>query len=882
VSRLADLTAEMDTLDFRFRFERQDVHLDVKAKFHPLSEEYVDQWPEVPPDELFVLDETTFRTLVWAEGMGYLLIVDEPLGRWHVFGPWELCLGPRRRFERRGDRGSGEFLKGKLLLDLRASASSTPKLDLDRLLDVVRASRTALHQLRAVPVRSQDDLPVIPRPTRRPSPPAVPPEPAGVVEADLVGEDANRDWAGLSASLVSAVRRRWGWREPTPVQRRAWPAVLAGRNVLVLAPTAGGKTEAALLALLDLHRRHGWGQGRPSILAISPLKALLDDQLDRWRRATALVDATAFAWHGDVGGDARRSFKDDPADALLTTPESLELLLSSSSHDEERLFAGLRAVVVDEVHAFVGTPRGAQLASLLERLGRFVDADLQRVGLSATVANPREVLGWLAGGSLRESEVVTGGSPMQGEDVSVRTYAGTEDSLAVIAGAAQGHRCLVFARSRRRAEELAHLLSVPVHHSSVSGEDRAQTLRRFRSGSIDTVIATAGLEMGMDIGDLDLVINDGAPTSPSSYLQRLGRTGRQAGSRRRLVFTTAEVDDLLLLLGVLARVRRSDLDPVDPRRGARLVLGQQALAATIQSFIADRHQLRETLRWSPTFAGLEVDIDLTIDHLLAGRWLHLDGGRLLLGPQGQARFGGPRGLSDLLATFSSHAGARVVTEDGRPIGTVDWDQVYGDGGEHRSRGLVLNGRAWAVVGVDRRQGVVTVRPGQQGTPPSWRGPMVEVQRATWEAVREVLAGTEVAVELDDRACQWLDAARAQWAPRLATPVREGGGATVIDSFCGLQVNGGVLSALGLGGKAEGATCEIPAPLPAVAERARRLLDDLDAVLDAEARRLAPRIRVNHPDLVAPAVRLAEAREHHVDGDGFGRFLALVSEASWPT
>jgi hypothetical protein len=168
VSHLADFTAELDALDFRFRFEGHDVHVDVKAKRQQLSGEFFEQWPEVPRDELFVLDETSFRTLVWTEGLGYLLVDDQPRGRWHVFGPWELCLGPRRRFERRGDRGGGEFVKGKLLLDLRTVAASGPELDIDQFLDVVRASRRALHQVPAVRIRSLGEFPVIPRAVVRP------------------------------------------------------------------------------------------------------------------------------------------------------------------------------------------------------------------------------------------------------------------------------------------------------------------------------------------------------------------------------------------------------------------------------------------------------------------------------------------------------------------------------------------------------------------------------------------------------------------------------------------------------------------------------------------------------------------------------------------
>lgn len=866
-------------LDFEFEFERATVHLDVKEKLRPLSDDYADYWPEVPRTELFILDEVAFRKLVWDEGMGYLLVHDGPNRRWAIFGPWELCLGPRRRLERPGDRGAGEFLKGKLLVDLRAAAITTDLLDVDALLEVVRRSRAALTKVRSVPIRTEGEVPVIPSlrpafgPDRRPDR-GRPPAPATAPPA------ADPTWSGLSPELVAALAARWGWRAPTPVQAAAFPGVLAGQNLLILAPTAGGKTEAALLPLLDLLRREGWRRG-PSILAINPLRALLDDQLTRWRRAGALVGATAFAWHGDVSSDERRAFKDDPADALLTTPESLENLLTSASHDEHRLFDALQAVVVDEVHAFVGTPRGAQLASLLERLDRFVGPDLQRIGLSATVGNPSEVLDWLRGGSLREHRVVSDGSPVQGEHVDIRTYGDAAEAIAVIGEAAAGERSLVFARSRKRAEELASGLGVAVHHSSVAAGRRASALADLASGRADCVVATAGLEMGIDVADLGLVIHDGAPSSPGSYLQRLGRAGRRT-QQRRLVFTTGEADDLLLILGVLARVRRHDIDALPPRRGARLVLGQQALAVAFQTFISDRHGLADTLLWSPVFAGLAADVEATIAHLLKHRWLRSDGERLVAGPEAQRRFGGPRGVAALLATFGCPEQARVVTEDGVAVGEVDWDRIDAHDTAGAAKDFTLAGRSWTVGLVDRGEGIVVVAPGGRSKPLSWRGPSLEVSRRTWEAVREVLAGTEVPVLMDHRATAWLERERLIWQERLRAPVQELEGATVIDSFAGVGAHQAVLTALELEGLPGGPTLDVRASRTEVGHRSTVLLDDLDTVLDAEARRQTATLPLRFPELTSPTVILAEAREFHVDADGIRRCLTLAAEGTWPS
>jgi len=871
ITHLADFTAEFDTPDFMFRFERETVRLEVKIKQQPLSQELRDLWPEVDEAQLAVVDEVSFRKLVWSEGLGYLLLHDQPGRRWCSFGPWELCLGPRRRYERREDKGNGEFLKGKLLIDLRAAAVTTAGLDLDAVLGIVRSSRAALHQVAALPLGGQGALPVVPQ-MRRPAS-AKPRAPAAVTAPSPGPEDRDPAWAGLSPELVGRVRSAWGWEHPTPVQTLAFPPVLAGRNVLVLGPTAGGKTEAALLPILDLWHEQGWSTGRPSILVVNPLKALLDDQLDRWRRGCALVGATAFAWHGDVSLEARHAFKDVPSDVLLTTPESLENLLASPAQDEQRIFGGLRAIVIDEVHAFAGAPRGAQLASLLERLDGFVGAAVQRVGLSATVGDPDRVLAWLSGGSLRDKTVVDAGPPMRGEEVAIRTYESLDEAAGVIAASTAGERSLVFTRSRRRAEELADRLRLPAYHSSIAAERRHEALRQLRSGEARSVVATSSLEMGIDVGDLDLVVHDGAPTTPASYLQRLGRAGRRSGNRR-MVFTTGEADDLLLILAVLLRTRRRDIGRVDPQRGARLVLGQQAVSLAMQQLASDRDGLRNTLRWSAVFSGLEHEIDATIDHLVASGFLREVAGSIVLGREGQRRFGGSRGLVSLLATFSGNVGVRVVGPGDTPVGNIDWQQAK------VGRDLLLAGRPWRVTSVDRDGGQVSVEPSGAGRPLSWRGPSLEVERPTWEALREILQGTDVPVEIDERGLGWLQDARRRWEPRLRHPVRATRTGTAVDAFAGERVHRSVLAILEADGPVDGSGFVVDVGPKELAARSAAALIDLEPVLQQDAVRQAPALLTANADLIAPSVLLAEVRAFEVDEPGIRSVLTLLT--TWPS
>ena len=244
-----------------------------------------------------------------------------------------------------------------------------------------------------------------------------------------------------------------GWAALRPVQELTVAAALAGANAVVLAPTAGGKTEAALLPLLSETLRHDWPA--PSVLYLSPIKALLNNQIERLGRLYGLVGRRAAVWHGDVARTAKDRTLDDPPDCLLTTPESVEGMLISPSVPRS-LWANLRAVVVDEAHAFAGDDRGWHLLALVQRLQRLAGRDLQRLGLSATVGNPDEVLAWLSAGSDRPRRLVrppdeSGPVP----DVTLDHVGSLDNAVRVVAALHRGEKRLVFCDSRSRVERVA-------------------------------------------------------------------------------------------------------------------------------------------------------------------------------------------------------------------------------------------------------------------------------------------------------------------------------------------------------------------------------------------------------------------------------------------
>jgi Lhr-like helicase len=185
-----------------------------------------------------------------------------------------------------------------------------------------------------------------------------------------------------------------GWRELRPFQDAVIPSILAGQHLIVLAPTAGGKTEAAFFPVVSRMLSEGWSG--LSVLYLCPIKALLNNLDIRLQRYCTLLGRRSSLWHGDVTTSSRRKILRDPPDVLLTTPESLEVMLVSPNVDARNLFVGLQVVIVDEIHAFAGDDRGWHLLSVLERAARLAGRELQRIGLSATVGNPETLVDWLA------------------------------------------------------------------------------------------------------------------------------------------------------------------------------------------------------------------------------------------------------------------------------------------------------------------------------------------------------------------------------------------------------------------------------------------------------------------------------------------------------
>lgn len=544
------------------------------------------------------------------------------------------------------------------------------------------------------------------------------------------------------------------WPTLRPLQKASTRPVLNGVDCLLLAPTAGGKTEAAILPLLSRMAAQGWSG--TSVLYICPLRALLNNLAPRLAEYAAWLGRSVALWHGDTAQPVRKRTQRDRPDILLTTPESLESMLVSTKVDTSRFFADVHAVVVDEVHAFAGDDRGWHLLHVIERIAHLAGGPPQRIGLSATVGNPSELLGWLQGAHTgRPRAVVAPAAPTLVSDVQLDHVGSVDGAATVISRLHRGEKRLVFVDSRRRAEELGAALrsreiDTYLSHSSLSSEERRRSEHAFAEARDCVIVATSTLELGIDVGDLDRVIQIGAPRTVASFLQRLGRTGRRQGNPRNCLFLALDHDQVLHALGLLLRWSQGWVEPVVPPPSPRHIVAQQFLALALQENTVGRATWPE---WWHGLTPMAADGPKIFEYLIDGGYLETDGGLAFIGPEAERRFG-RRHFSDLMAVFT--AAPEFVVLNGRDeIGSVGDDVLLADTAG-APRVLLLAGRAWLVTHVDwkRRRCFVesTDLPGRA----KWGGLSGGLSFDITRGMRDVLLGADLGtVGLSRRAASAL-------------------------------------------------------------------------------------------------------------------------------
>ncbi len=558
-----------------------------------------------------------------------------------------------------------------------------------------------------------------------------------------------------------------GWRELRPLQEQAIDPIVAGEHVLALAPTAGGKTEAAVFPLLSQILT----EPRPglSTLYLCPLKALLNNLHVRLEQYASFAGLRAGVWHGDIGSAPRRRIIEDPPEILLTTPESLEAMLLSVKTDHRSLFRNLRTVVIDEVHAFGGDDRGWHLLGVLERLSVIAGRDLQRIGLSATVGDPDRLLDWLVGSSTQPRRVVApdvGGSASPPE-ITIDHVGNTRNAAIVISRLHAGEKRLVFVDSRAGVESLAAELrgldiSTFVSHASLSVDERRRAEQAFAEARDCVIVSTSTLELGIDVGDLDRVIQIDSPSTVASFLQRLGRTGRRPGTARNMLFlTTGDGLPLLQTAGLMHLWSTGYVEPVEAPPLPLHLLAHQILALVIQEGQVGRNLWADQLGRLPVYADAIAcgDADQIIEHLVSTGMLIDDAGMLSIGPGGERSYGF-RHFMELTSVFTTPQ-TFVIRHGSNELGHLDPTALLTNDRSYAT--VLLAGRSWKITSIDWNRKFAWVEPSDKIGRSRWLGAGRALSAELCDAMRDVASGTDPAgTTLTERARAGMGEARSEF------------------------------------------------------------------------------------------------------------------------
>ncbi|MFN0131464.1 MAG: DEAD/DEAH box helicase [Phycisphaerales bacterium] len=606
--------------------------------------------------------------------------------------------------------------------------------------------------------------------------------------------------AGVQRQLYSM-----GWLELRAIQAKAIRAYVAtDADLLIMAETAGGKTEAAFLPVLSAISAEPIGSVRA--MYVGPLKALINDQFGRLEDLCTHLDVNVHRWHGDVSASQKAALVKEPSGVLLITPESLESLLINRTRHLGDLFGGLRAVVIDEVHAFLSGERGLHLASLLSRVRRYVRQDQRRprmLGLSATVGDPSAAQRYLNPSDPRHVSIITDDGP--GKEIKFRIHGyvkdtdgdeGAEDQVVVGADPATApdadlvtmqriaqdlaehcrtHSNLVFANAKGDIELYADMAneccrndglpeSFLVHHGSLAKEVREDTEATMKGGRAMTTVCSSTLEMGIDIGSVWMVGQIGAPWSVASFKQRLGRSGRKDGEPRRLrgyvicEDRTNEKDplsqlplELLQTVAICELMLRQWVEPPAPSAIDLSTLAHQMISTVAETGAIDASSLQQRLCHDGPFVHFDKPMFAAVLRNLGAVDVLEQGpdGSLILGLEGERL----RAQKDFYAAFASRIEFTIIAGD-RTLGSLPIDTVP-KVGEH----LVFAARRWQVIDVDAARMSLYVTPAKRRQRPVFTGGLGDIHPKIRDEMLAVLAGQTTYPYLDQTSAEALDLAR---------------------------------------------------------------------------------------------------------------------------
>ena len=527
-----------------------------------------------------------------------------------------------------------------------------------------------------------------------------------------------------------------GFEELTEIQKEAIPEILEEKNCLIIAPTGSGKTECATIPIFS-KLKTSKVQNKIKALYITPLRALNRDVFKRIINYAENEELKIEIRHGDTSQANRKRIADNPPDILITTPETLVNLLSQKKHLDA--LSDLEWVIIDEVHELLASERGSQLCLSLERLQIKSKNQIHRIGLSATVGNPEEAGRFLVG-SERKFELIHDTS-LRNYDVDVVFVDGIMDDVAVeiidyIKKEQITSPVLLFTNSRGESERLSSILkqktsiNVELHHGSLSRQVREETEDMLRDGKSGIVVCTSSLELGLDIGSVELVIHYGSPRQVSKFMQRIGRSKHDRGDSARGLIITENADDEFEIQAIIQRIKEGSIEEQKIHHGSLDVLAHHLVGLSMQVGNVPIEAALKLTKLAYPFRDISLEEFFDVLELLALRELIIFNDDKTEYKKNTAFFATKYHFQNL-STIPDILKFKVVdtienkfigTLDQRFVGDLDKDQIF-----------VLRGSQWRVLNIDEKSfkvNVMPIRSSQEIPVPKWEGVNIPVDFKT--------------------------------------------------------------------------------------------------------------------------------------------------------
>jgi ATP-dependent Lhr-like helicase len=561
----------------------------------------------------------------------------------------------------------------------------------------------------------------------------------------------------INGRLLHFLSNRLGWRELNSIQMKAIPSVLNHDNTLILAPTASGKTEAALIPIFSEILNN---KLEPcSVLYVSPLKALINDMHNRIEKWGNHFGLTATKWHGDVTKNKKDKFTKNPTDFLSTTPESLEvILMNRSSEEKQRVFKNIKFILIDEIHYFAATDRGIQLNSVLNRISKYTP-DAAIIGLSATVGNPEVISNWVSLDNPAKIIRDTGGRKLQYKLLNL-----SENDLPKILKKYMDKKVLIFANSRRVAELTYYKLNkeidmknIFIHHGSINKETREENEDKFKQVKTGFMVATTTLELGIDIGDIDIVVQLSSPNEVSSFSQRIGRSGRRSKVQRTILLSQGF--NLLVSLAEIMLHHENEVERIKISNASFDIFFHQILSSVYEKGRVDYKELYDDLSTCYAFSGISFEEYKNLLREMNERdMIDITNNNLTLGYQFEKDFG-KSNYKNFFAVFAPRFEYSIL-QGNDEVGTLDvaYAVDLGEGDQFN-----LAGKLWQVTSINHNRYKVQVQELEltKAKLPNWNSDGAPISPLITNKIYEILQGN-----FDDKFLRPFDE-RARWVIEMA-------------------------------------------------------------------------------------------------------------------